>query len=87
MEAELYEGIQEVVSVGGHNANFYLGNGYRLLKVIEATTEGTLSEGRPFVKRYPIYVLGRPPGVAHVSHKPPEPVSEEAKNPEGKEGQ
>jgi len=70
----MYENIVEVRECGQHNANFYLTNNYVLLDVQQGTystrhfTEPAGEHaGGYFVRRNPIYVLGRPEGVESVT--------------------
>ena len=54
----MFEDIVEVQQVRFRNVNEYLSNGYRLLCVDRTTTPGQ-NNGSFYVKRTPIYIVGR----------------------------
>lgn len=60
-----YETIEEIVVVAQpYQVNHLLAHGYKLLG-IQGTTEGRVNEkGGWWVRRRPVFVVGRPAGVA-----------------------
>ena len=68
--------IREVQEGGKHLANWYLSNGYVLLEIqLGARTawfpHNASNGGQAYVRRNPIYVLGRPEGVNPAPGPPP----------------
>lgn len=65
---ELLETIKEVQEGGKHLANWYLSHGYILLAIQQGAWPKPLPLPNPngqqyYVRRNPIYVVGRPDGV------------------------
>lgn len=74
--------IKEVQEGGKHLANHYLQHGYILLEVQQGARAQKMPEGgvngrQYFVRRNPVYVLGRPDGV-EPADPPPRRTSPEA---------
>lgn len=68
--------IKEVQEGGKGLANWYLNNGYLLLDIQQAGRAQKFPEENRggqqyFVRRNPIYILGRPDGVKPVGGPPP----------------
>ena len=86
-----YESIKEIREVGSWKANFLLEHDWVVLDVQSATRSARhamspagLNNGAYYVRRGPIYVVGRPDGVETIEFPPfPQPkepvVQQEAK--------
>ena len=83
---ELLTTIKEVQEGGKNLANWYLDHGYVLLDIQPAArgqrfpTETGPNAGQWYVRRNPVYVVGRPEGVEAADSPPrwaPQPPKEE----------
>ncbi len=71
----MYEDIVEVVEGGMHWANHYLAHQYRLLDIQTGTRASLFphhatNAGQAFVRRNPVFVMGRPRDVEWVAAPP-----------------
>ncbi len=74
----MLDDIVEVLEGGQHWANWYLAQGYRLLDIQAATRASVYPQwatnaGQAYVRRNPIYVVGRPRDVPWVEGPPARP--------------
>jgi hypothetical protein len=79
---ELLTTIREIQEGGKYLANHYLSHGYVLLDIQEGARVGNFPDAdakghqyRYYVRRNPVYVLGRPEGVEVAEQPGPPPWS------------
>lgn len=82
---ELLTTIKEVQEGGKRLANWYLEHGYLLLAIQEGARTGSFPDSdagghqyRYYVRRNPVYVLGRPEGVEAAPFPPKREPPKEA---------
>lgn len=71
----MYENIKEVRETGARNTNFLLAHDWVLLEIqfsswsaTHGITKGVQNSGSYYVRRGPIYVVGRPDGVETINY-------------------
>ena len=86
---EVLRSIKEVREGGQHCANWYLNHGYVLLAIQEGARAGSFPtiqraghQYQYYVRRNPVYVLGRPDGV-EPAEPPPRRESPQRESDEG----
>jgi len=82
---ELLANIKEVQEGGKHYANWYLDHGYTLLAIQVGARAHSFPNPGPdglkyYVRRNPVYVLGRPDGVEAAPPPPRMAPAKEAKS-------